>query len=229
MAPDCVASRMMTMTKRRAALPGAAMLFAVASLCAALAAAADEKPAAPEPAAGQLLIASAAIQDPRFYHSVVLLVRHDASGALGIVVNRPLGDKPIADLLADAAGRTGKTGKETEGTPVEGTVRVYLGGPVQPQFGFVIHSADYRRPETVAIADGLAMTATAQVLRDIGHHKGPAKYLFALGYSGWGAGQLEAEMARHDWFTEPAAPDLVFDVERGEVWQKALARRTREL
>jgi putative transcriptional regulator len=67
------------------------------------------------------------------------------------------------------------------------------------------------------------------VLRDIGHHQGPEKYLFALGYSGWGAGQLEGEIARRDWFTAPADPDLVFDEERGAVWERALARRTREL
>ncbi len=106
---------------------------------------------------------------------------------------------------------------------------MFLGGPVQPQFGFVVHSTDYRRPETLAVGDGLAMTASKDVLRDIGHHRGPAKYLFALGYAGWGAGQLEGEIARRDWFTAPAEPDLVFDAERGAVWEKALARRTREL
>jgi putative transcriptional regulator len=67
------------------------------------------------------------------------------------------------------------------------------------------------------------------VLRDIGHHQGPAKSMFALGYAGWGAGQLEAEIARHDWFTAPAEPELVFDAERATLWERALARRTREL
>ena len=73
------------------------------------------------------------------------------------------------------------------------------------------------------------MTATRDILVDIGRHHGPQKYLFALGYAGWGAGQLEDEIARHGWFTAPAAPDLVFDAERDEVWEKALARRAREL
>ena len=73
------------------------------------------------------------------------------------------------------------------------------------------------------------MCSSDLVLRDIGHHQGPAKSLFALGYAGWGAGQLEAEIARHDWFTAPAEPDLVFEAERGTVWERALARRTREL
>ncbi len=105
---------------------------------------------------------------------------------------------------------------------------MFLGGPVQPQLGFVIHSSDYRRPETLVVGDQLAMTATPEVLRDIAHHQGPVKYLFALGYAGWGAGQLEGEIAQHHWFTAPADPDLVFDVERDTVWDKALARRTRE-
>jgi putative transcriptional regulator len=67
------------------------------------------------------------------------------------------------------------------------------------------------------------------VLRDIGHHQGPAQYLFALGYAGWSAGQLEGEIAQHGWFTAPAAPDLVFEAERGTLWERALARRNRDL
>jgi len=176
---------------------------------------------ATEPSAGQLLVASAAMQDPRFSHSVILLLRHDASGAFGVVINRPLGERPIAALLADS-GSSSDSG-------IEGTIRVFLGGPVEPQYGFIIHGGDYRRPETLRLENGIAMTATKDVLRDIGRHQGPEKYLFALGYSGWGAGQLEGEIARHDWFTAPADPDLVFDEERDAVWERALARRTREL
>jgi len=192
-------------------------------VAAALPAAAET---AAEPTAGQLLVASAAMQDPRFHHSVILLLRHDASGAFGIVINRPLGERPIAGLLADAGSDTDKSAKDSG---IEGTIRVFLGGPVEPQYGFVIHGGDYRRPETQALENGIAMTATKEVLRDIGHHQGPEKYLFALGYSGWGAGHLEGEIARRDWLTAPADPDLVFDEERGAVWERALARRTREL
>jgi len=183
-------------------------------------------PPVADPLAGQLLVAPAAMQDPRFYHSVILLVRHDKTGAFGIVINRPLGERPLAALLADADKNGGKPGGDSA---IEGTIRVFLGGPVQPQYGFVIHSADYRRSGTLAVTGQIAMTASKDVLRDIGHHRGPAKYLFALGYAGWGAGQLEGEIARRDWFTEPAAPDFVFDAERGTLWEKALARRTREL
>jgi len=199
----------------------AALLGAAALVVAIAKAAEDVLPA--DPPAGQLLIASAEIQDPRFTQTVILLLRHDKSGAFGIVINRPLGKRQLADLLAQTDS------KESPDHTIEGTIRVFLGGPVQPRLGFVIHSADYRRPETLIVGDELAMTASREVLRDIGHHKGPAKYLFALGYAGWGAGQLEDEIARHGWFTAPAEPDLVFDAERGTVWEKALARRAREL
>jgi len=185
--------------------------------------AADDAPAVADPPAGELLIASAEIGDPRFQQTVILLLRHDTSGAFGIVINRPLGERRLAELLAQTDS------KDNEDSTIEGTIRVVLGGPVQPQLGFVVHSSDYRRPETLVVGAELAMTASREVLRDIGHHRGPAKYLFALGYAGWGAGQLEDEIAHHGWFIAPAAPDLVFDAERGSVWEQALARRAREL
>lgn len=204
-------------------------------LLVAIAAPAAELPA--EPAPGQLLIAAATMQDPRFAHSVILLLRHDKTGAFGIIINRPIAERPLADVLASIGQKDGPSGKssgggadqEKEKPAVDGTIRVFFGGPVQPQFGFVIHGTDYRRPETLAVGDGLAMTANKQVLLDIAQHKGPGKYLFALGYAGWGPGQLEGEVARRDWFTAPAQPDLVFDAPRDQLWDKALASRTREL
>ena len=198
----------------------AALLLLVPAI---LVRAAGDAPPAADPLAGQLLIASASIQDPRFQHTVVLLLRHDSSGAFGIVINRPLGTRPLAALLSET------NSKDSLDSMAEGTIGVFLGGPVQPQLGFVIHSSEYRRPETLIIGDALAMTATREVLRDIGQRKGPVKYLFALGYAGWGAGQLEDEIQRHGWFTAPAEPDLVFDAERGTVWERALARRAREM
>jgi putative transcriptional regulator len=191
---------------------------------------AEEAPAPAGPPAGQLLVAAATIEDPRFYHSVVLLVRHDKTGAFGIMINRPLGEQPIADLLADRTGDA-DPGKDRGGghAAIDGTIRVFFGGPVQPQLGFVIHSPDYKSAATIAVAPGIAMTATRDILRDIGRHRGPKHYRFAIGYAGWGAGQLEGEIARRDWFTEPAAPDLVFGSDAAAIWRKALARRTQEL
>ena len=201
-------------------------LFAALALFLAFRAAADDAPAA-EPPAGQLLVASEAIGDPRFFHSVVLLLRHDANGAFGIVINHPLGERALAAILADASGKNDAEKDLDSG--VEGNIGVFFGGPVQPERGFVVHSADYRRADTLIVGETLAMTASKEVLRDIGRKKGPAHYLFALGYAGWGGGQLEGEIARNAWFTAPAEPGLVFDADPATIWERALARRTREL
>jgi putative transcriptional regulator len=194
-------------------LPAAAILSAML-----LAPAAD----APDIASltGQLLIASPNIGDPRFAHTVILMVKHDKEGALGIVINRPVGEKSIASLL-EAPGE--------DVSDIEGTLPVFAGGPVQPELGFVVHSAEYRRDDTIDVDGRVAMTASRQILRDIGHHRGPEKTLFALGYAGWGPGQLDAELARHDWFTAPEEPKLIFDDDRANLWDDAMARRTREL
>jgi putative transcriptional regulator len=173
-----------------------------------------------EPPPGTLLIASGQISDPRFHHAVVLLLRHDKDGALGIVINHPLAEETIAKLLESTGD---------DGVGVEGSIRVFLGGPVQPGLGFLLHSADYRRAETMDVDGKVAMTGSKDALRDIGQHKGPQKYLFALGYTGWGPGQLEAEIARGDWFAMAEEPALVFDDDRDAVWDKALARRGRDL
>lgn len=179
-------------------------------------------PEAPGPVslAGQLLIAAPTMGDPRFYHAVILVVRDDKDGAVGIVINRPVGERTIESLLEGSGDRT---------PDVEGSLRVFAGGPVQPELGFVVHTAEYKRPETLTVDGQVAMTASPQILRDIGHHKGPKESLFAFGYAGWGPGQLAAEMARHDWFTTPEEPKLVFDTDRAGLWEDAMALRTRDL
>ena len=169
---------------------------------------------------GQLLIAAPTIGDPRFAHTVILMVRHDREGAFGIVINRPVGESPIASLLEGA-------GEDVSG--ISGSVKIFAGGPVQQELGFVVHSAEYHLDETLDVDGRVAMTANRQVLRDIGRNLGPVKSLFALGYAGWGPGQLEGELARSDWFTTPAEPRLIFDDDRANLWEEAMARRTRDL
>ena len=165
--------------------------------------------------AGQFLIATAAMRDTRFDHAVILMLRHDQDGAFGIVINRPLGQRPMADLLG---------AKDTAGN-----VQVFVGGPVQPNIGFVVHSTDYRRAETLDVDGRVAMTSSREVLRDIADKKGPAKALIAFGYAGWAPGQLESELARNVWYTAPEDPALVFDDDRDKVWEHATARRTQDL
>ena len=180
----------------------------------------DGAPAAEPSLQGQLLIAAPAIGDPRFSHTVIFMVRHDRSGALGLIINRPFEERTIADLLA-AIGRKDDT--------VEGKLRVYQGGPVELGAGFVLHGADYHGTDTMEVDGHFAMSSDPAILNAIGHHKGPEKFLFALGYAGWGPGQLEAEFARKDWFTAVADPKFVFDEDRELLWERAMARRTRDL
>jgi putative transcriptional regulator len=176
--------------------------------------------AAPHPGlAGQLLIATADMRDPRFDHAVILVVRHDQSGALGIVINMPAGTRALSDLLA-AIGETSTDG---------GAIPVYAGGPVQPDMALVLHSADYRAQGTIDVDGHVALTVNLQILCDIAAKKGPQKSLFAFGYAGWGAGQLDNEIARNVWYTAPEDPKLVFDEDRAKVWDRAMARRTQDL
>jgi putative transcriptional regulator len=170
--------------------------------------------------AGQILIASPALRDPRFDHAVVLMVRHSPGGALGIVLNRPLGERPLASLL-EAIGEKNST--------AAGNLRIYYGGPVQPEIGFVVHSADYHGPETVEIDGRVAMTSNREVLRDIAGGHGPQKLLVAFGYAGWAAGQLEGELAQRAWFTAAADSKLIFDLDRDKVWDDAMTHRTQDL
>jgi putative transcriptional regulator len=165
--------------------------------------------------AGQLLIASPDLRQPVFDHAVILLAQHNREGALGIVINRPLGTRPLAGLLS-AYG--------ADPTGVSSSVRVFLGGPVDPATGFVVHSADYRLPDTLDIDGRVAMTGGPDVLRDIGLGKGPGKSLVAFGYAGWAPAQLEDEISRGVWVTVPEDLALVFDDDRAKVWADALAR-----
>jgi putative transcriptional regulator len=169
---------------------------------------------------GQLLIATPSMGDPRFEETVILMVRHNETGALGIIINRPAGERPLAALL-EALGE-----KDTNAT---GTIRIFAGGPVSLATGLVLHSSDYRHSSTIDIDGRLAMTPNPQILRDMAAGNGPSKSLFALGYAGWGPGQLESELAQNAWYTAPADPGIVFDDDREKVWEHARERRTQDL
>ncbi|HEY2134366.1 MAG TPA: YqgE/AlgH family protein [Xanthobacteraceae bacterium] len=208
--------RLWRSARLRAAL---AALVLEATLMGAVAPSATEPPAQVS-FTGRLLVASPDIRDPHFDHAVILVVKHDRDGALGIVINMPAGERPMAALLA-AMGEPS--------TGVTGNVPVFAGGPVQPDTALVLHSAEYRCAGTLAIDGHIAITANPQILRDMAAKTGPQKSLFAFGYAGWGAGQLESEMARNVWFPAESDPGLVFDDDRDKVWDRAMARRTRDL
>ncbi len=179
----------------------------------------DEAPAPPS-LVGQLLVAAPSMGDPRFERTVILIVQHSQSGALGIVINKPIGETSLASVF-EALGQ--------KGGDLPGDVRVFSGGPVQPEVGFVVHSADYRRPETIEVNDRLSMTSSLDILRDIGAKKGPAKILVAFGYAGWEPDQLEREIAVHAWGIAEADPSLIFDEDRDKVWDYAWEHRTQHL
>ena len=176
---------------------------------------------APVSLAGQFLVATPSMGDPRFDRTVILMVAHDQNGAFGIVVNRLIGERPIATLLQ----RLGE--QDTSG--VTGNVRVFSGGPVQPGVGFVIHSTDYHRAQTLDIDGRVAVTSSREAIRDIGSDNGPKKSLVAFGYAGWRPGQLEDELRQRAWVTAPAELRLIFDADRDKVWEAAFALRTQDL
>jgi putative transcriptional regulator len=196
----------------------AALVLQTALLRAALPGS-DEAPA-PTSLAGQLLVAAPWIGDPRFERTVILIVEHGPGGAVGIVINKPVGEQSLASVFK-ALGQ--------KGGDVSGSVRVFSGGPVQLEVGFVIHSADYHRPETVALTDRISMTSSVAILQDVGVKRGPAKILVPFGYTGWGPGQLEHEIEEHAWGIAEAEPTLVFDEDKDNVWEDARKHSTEHL
>ena len=164
---------------------------------------------------GQLLIATPALQGSAFEHAVILIAQHNKDGALGIVINRALDERPIASVLGSLGADTGA---------FKDNVRVFLGGPVSPEVAFAVHNADYHLSDTIDIDGRVALTPATEVLRDIGLGKGPVKSLIVFGYAGWGASQLDGEVGRGDWLSVPEDPSLVFDDDRTKVWTDAMAR-----
>ncbi|MCC6008282.1 MAG: YqgE/AlgH family protein [Rhodobacteraceae bacterium] len=163
---------------------------------------------------GRMLIAMPGMGDPRFDKSVVFLCAHTSEGAMGLIVNKPAGDLSFPDLL-----------EQLDITPTahaEG-IRVHFGGPVEHGRGFVLHSDDYASNEsTVRVAGGYGMTATLDILHDIARGKGPTECIMALGYAGWGPGQLEAEFQHNGWLAAPADRAIVFGSDNGGKWEAAL-------
>lgn len=169
---------------------------------------------------GQFLVATEELRDPRFVRTVIYMVRHDAGGAMGLVVNRPMGEAPLADLL-DHLGMQGKG--------VTGEILVHYGGPVEPSRGFVLHTAEYVSEGTQIVKDGISITYQPEILRAIGNGTGPRRTLLALGYAGWSAGQLEAEIDAGAWVIVPADEALLFDDNYDKKWERAMARRLIQL
>jgi putative transcriptional regulator len=168
---------------------------------------------------GQLLIAMPQMDDPHFEHSVVYLFAHDAQdGAMGIIIN-----KVIDDLTEEALYEHLKIEPQSEALSLA-RQRVHFGGPVGTEMGFVLHSADYREDSTAGIGNDFALTTSFAVLRAMSKGEGPRQHILALGYAGWGPGQLEAEIQSNGWLLVDADAGLVFDGDDNAKWTRALAK-----
>jgi putative transcriptional regulator len=170
-----------------------------------------------ESVAGRLLVATPELEDPNFDHTIVYMVEHDGSGAMGLVLNRVLGKGPVAELL-EGLGIEGEVDPAAE-------IEVHYGGPVESGRGFVLHTPDYTGEDTVVLSDLVALTTSLDVLSAIAAGNGPKRSLFALGYAGWAPGQLEAELAVGAWVVVEPDEALLFDDETDSKWQRALDRQ----
>lgn len=165
---------------------------------------------------GKLLIAMPGMGDPRFDHSVVYMCAHTDEGAMGLIINKPVNDVTVTDLMKQL-----EVGVEDGLANTD--MQVCFGGPVEQGRGFVLHSPDYlSRIQTLEVDENFSMTSTMDVLEDLATGQGPKQALLMLGYSGWGEGQLESEITRNGWLTCAASPKLVFDVPDADKWEAAL-------
>lgn len=164
---------------------------------------------------GRFLVAAPSMPDERFQKSVVFICKHDDDGALGIIVNNKVDDLPLGQVYK-------QLGIEVSDATAERPV--LFGGPVDTARGLVLHSADYKRKETLLIDGGMALTASVEILRDMAGGSGPKQAWLALGHSGWAPGQLDREMQDNAWLVVDGDASLVFDPDFAAKWQRALDR-----
>lgn len=164
---------------------------------------------------GQLLVAMPGMRDPRFAKTVVYMCAHSPEGAMGLVVNRALESLTFGDLL-EQLGITPP--------PAERAINIHFGGPVETGRGFVLHSPDYKQEGTLQVADEVSLTATVDILRAIATGQGPRRHLLALGYAGWGPGQLDGEIRANGWLHVDPDEALLFDRNLNSKWERAMTK-----
>ncbi len=164
---------------------------------------------------GQLLIAMPSMQDPRFAQSVICLCAHSAEGAMGLVLNKPIDGISFDELLRQL---------ELEPHPPERRLRLVQGGPVEGGRGFVLHTTDWSSDGSMRVTGELALTASLDILKAVAGGGGPRQGVLALGYAGWGPGQLEDEIQRNSWLSVSPDEALLFKEEAGSMWRQAMAK-----
>ena len=157
---------------------------------------------------GQFLLAMPGIGDPRFERAVIAMCAHDENGAVGVGIGAGISGLGFHDLLAQLEIAPG----EAPNAPV------HFGGPCEPRRGFLLHSLDWGGQDTIDVAGRWGLSTTLDVLRAIAEGKGPTRWVIALGYAGWGEGQLDGELTRHGWFNVPGDEALLFDTSPAERW-----------
>lgn len=163
----------------------------------------------------QLLVAMPTLRGDTFYKSVIYLCTHSSSGAMGLVINQAVPEVKFSDLLS----QLNLPHNGIRFSPV-----VHFGGPVESGRGFVLHSTDFMREDTIRVSPQIGITGTVDILRAISEGGGPSKSIFALGYAGWGPGQLDAEIQANNWLTVPADDDLIFNTGLSSKWERALMK-----
>ena len=164
---------------------------------------------------GQILVAMPGMSDPRFEKSVIYVCAHNEEGAMGLVVNRPIESMTFPEMLEQIG---------IEPSQSSDAIRVLFGGPVEQARGFVLHSPDYIQDASMVVDDNVALTATIDILRAIAEGVGPRNCLLALGYTGWGPGQLDAEILQNGWLNMTADDDLIFGKDLDAKWECAMAK-----
>jgi len=162
---------------------------------------------------GKLLLAMPGMGDPRFWQSVIFMCSHTEEGAMGIAVNQPIEGLTFGELLQEL---------KIKRKPVK-NIPVHVGGPVEPGRGFVLHTPDYDHASTLKVSPEISLSATVDILTLLAKGKGPERALLALGYAGWGPGQLEDEITKNSWLTVDASEALVFETAVTKKWSAALA------
>ena len=177
-----------------------------------------EKEAADRPPGsltGQLLIAMPTMPDPRFARSVIYMCMHDDRGAMGIIINQMVDGLDFEKLLKQVG---------IDEAPPKRKIGIHVGGPVESGRGFVLHSDDYDTDSTLDVDGRVRLTQSIEVLKEISRGGGPRRCLLALGYAGWGPGQLEREIKQNGWLNVVADEELIFGAESDDKWRLALAK-----
>jgi len=162
-----------------------------------------------------VLIAMPSLQDPRFARTVICLCAHSPEGAMGIVLNKPIDGMSFDELLKQL---------ELEPVPPQRRIKLCEGGPVEGGRGFVLHTMDWSNDQSLQVTDDLALTASVDILKAIANGGGPRQGILALGYAGWGPGQLEDEIQANSWLSVPPDEALLFGEGHDRKWFQAMAK-----